>query len=145
MTAQALIFDLDQYNVSFLGVILSGYGEGGAVKIEKVDPTFSHKVGQDGVVIRSKKLNRVYKITITLIQGATANALLSAINNLDEASPNGAGVGPFAASDVIQGTSLFVAGQAWIEGPPSQEFANEAKDREWILFAADGTAFVGSN
>lgn len=145
MTAEAKIFDLDQYNVNFLGVPLSGYGEGGAVKIEKVDPTFTHKVGQDGTVIRSKKLNKLYKITITLIQGSQANAILSTINNLDEASSNGAGVGPFTASDLVQGTSLFVAGQAWIEGPPPAEVKNEATDREWILYAADGTQFIGSN
>lgn len=139
------IFDLDQLIVNFLGIPINGFGEGGAVKIEKVDPTFKVKQGMGGDVIRTKTGSKLYKVTITALQGTQVNAFLSTTLNLDEASPNGAGVGPLTISDVIQGTSLFVAGSAWIEGPPPTEFANEGKDREWVLYANDGTLFVGSN
>src|SRR6185436_7376698 len=126
------IYDLDNCTFAFLGVPLSGYGEGGAVKVEKADPNFVTKVGMDGNVVRTKKGSKLYKITLTLMQGATANAILAAIMTTDANAQNGAGVGPLVFSD-NGGTSKGVWGQAWIEGPPSSEFANEAKDREWIF------------
>jgi hypothetical protein len=140
------VYDLDQVTCSFAGLIInSGFGEGGAIKLEQQDPDFVNKVGSDGTVARSKTNKRLTKVTITLLQTAKANAALSTLNNVDRAASNGAGVAPILIRD-RQGLSVFAGGEAWIEGPPqSVEYGTEATDREWVLWVARPERFDGGN
>lgn len=145
MSESVKIYDLDQVSCNFMGApIESGFGEGAAIKIEKADPSFTTKQGADGSIVRSKTGKKLYKITITLLQTAAGNQVLSAINQADEAASNGAGVGPLLIRD-RQGTSLHHFSKAWIEQPPAVEYNAEATNREWVLAGEASIANVGSN
>lgn len=137
-------YNLDAVKCAFLGVPLSGYGQGGAIKITKKDPDFDVQPGVGGDAVFWKKGNLIFDIEITLLQTSIANALLSAIRATDIASINGAGIGPFIVAD-LNGNSLFAAGQCRIMAPPETEFSNEPKDRVWKLACIDGQQFAGGN
>ena len=144
--AEFAVYDLDQVTCNLGGFpIESGYGEGGAIKIEQQEKDFTVKVGNDGSVARSKTNKRFTIVTLTLLQTALANAVLSALNNLDRAAANGAGVVPILVRD-RQGLSVFIGAEAWIEAPPmSVEYAAEASDREWTIGVARPERFDGGN
>lgn len=145
MPDQAKVRDLDQFALSFAGQeISSGYGEGAAIKFEKVTPTTKTKEGADGSASRSKTGSRLWKVTITYLSTSDANAVLSAIAGLDENNPNGAGIAPLFVQD-LQGTTEFDSPRAWIESMPSLDINQEATNVEWVLFAADATAYWGGN
>lgn len=122
---------------------MSGYGQGGSLMLEQVDPTFVHVVGTDGEVARCKKGNPLVKITVTLMQTAIANTVLSGIHTADKLAPNGILL-PFALVDT-GGASIFASSASWIEGFPAAEFTNEAKDRVWVIFAIGSLHFLGNN
>ena len=139
------VFDLDQVSCNFLGTdIESGFGDGAAIMIKKATPDFTTKVGADGSVTRSKNGSQLYEVTITLLQTASGNAKLSAINLLDTSKPNGAGIGPLMIAD-RQGTSLFFAKKAWIVQPPDVEYNQEVTNRAWTLAAVANKNFIGGN
>lgn len=139
------VYDLNQVTCNFLGrPIEQGYGDGAAIKIEKADPDFTTKVGADGSVVRSKTGKQLYKVTITLLQTADGNEVLSAIRELDVSTPNGAGIGPLLIKD-RQGSSIFLAPRAWIVGPPPVEYNAEASNREWEFAAVASKNFIGKN
>lgn len=143
--SQFKVYDLDQVTCNFAGLpIESGFGTGGAIKIEQQTPDFKTVEGVDGSVTRSKTGKRLTKITITLLQTSTGNATLSTLNNIDRKAGNGAGVAPILIRD-RQGLSIFAAPEVWIEGPPNAEYSDESKDREWILWAARPDRFDGGN
>jgi len=145
MAEDPKIFDLDQVAVSFLGTDISqGYGEGAAIKIEKVTPTTKWKEGADGSAARSKTGSKLYKVTLTYLSTSGANAVLSAIAQLDEDNPNGAGVGPLLVAD-LQGATLFASPQSGIETIPPLDLNQEASNVEWVIYAANGSAFWGGN
>ena len=149
MAESTKIYDLGRVNLIFLGIpfsALGGYGEGeSTIKIEKADPNFTHKRGADGSVARSKTYSRIYTVTISLLQTATANTVLSGLALLDENADNGAGVGPILVQDG-GGLSLFGGSESWLEGPPKTvEYGPQAGNREWVIVVADGENFVGGN
>lgn len=131
------IRDLDQFALSFCGAeISSGYGEGAAIKIEKVTPSTKVKEGADGSASRSKTGSKLYKVTITYLSTSSANAVLSAIAQLDDLAPNGAGVGPLLVQD-LQGATQLASPSSWIESMPPLDINQEATNVEWVLYAAD--------
>jgi hypothetical protein len=145
MSEGAKIYDLDQVAVSFAAQdVSSGYGDGAAISLEKMKPTFTEKEGADGSVARSKTGSKLWKVTITLLSTSSANAILSAIHELDQDNPNGAGVGPLFITD-LQGTTLFTSDKAWIVTMPKLDLNAEASNVEWELRAANATAFWGGN
>lgn len=145
MAEDPKIRDLDQFAFSFMGQDFSqGYGEGAAIKIEKVTPTTKWKEGADGSASRSKTGSRLYKITLTLLSTSVGNGILSAIAKLDESLPNGAGVGPLAVAD-LQGATEFDSPSAGIESMPALDINQEATNVEWVFYAANGTAYWAGN
>lgn len=138
-------YDADQIAIDLGGIkIDSGFAEDSMIKIEPDEKAFTYTVGVDGSVTRSKTKNKVAKITISLMQSSYVNDQLSALYTLDINAPNGAGVAPFLLRD-INGTTLCAGAHAWIEKTPDQEFARDAKVREWPIICADLNIFVGSN
>lgn len=139
------IWDLDQLAIVACGIpVSSGYGEGEVMKIEWDEEDFTKKKGADGEVSRSKTYNKCCKITITLMQTASVNALLSALSLIDRKAKNGAGVGPFLAKD-LGGATLYAASKCWIAGRPSPTFGREATHRDWVLECSDMESFEGGN
>lgn len=139
------VYDSKEVTIVFAGIpIDGGYGEDEFCSIEQNEEDFVIVVGTDGEVTRSKTNNQSAKVMITLMQSATVNAALSALNNLDKAAGNGAGVGPILIKD-RQGTSLYTGAKAWIAKPPDAKFAKKAGPRVWELHVAALKRLDGGN
>lgn len=143
------VYDLRSVTCNVGGIPLDefgGWGEGeSAIKIDKETASFITKVGADGTVVRSKTYNRVYKITLILLQTAAANGVLSGLLALDETAENGAGIVPILIRD-RQGLNVFKGAEAWIMGQPKTvEFGATVKNVEWEIQVGDGTLFLGGN
>lgn len=139
------VYDGDQVTVNFSGLpIESGYADGEFVRIEQENPSFGAVQGTDGEVARFKTNQSLTRVTIILMQTSAANALLSALLNVDQAASNGAGVAPILIRD-RQGLSVFAAPEAWIEGPPAVAYGREPGAREWAIMCANPKRFDGGN
>src|SRR5882672_5498738 len=100
-------YDPDQISIAIVGIpVTGGFAEGSMVDIEQDEDGFVEVVGTGGDVTRSKKLNRMCTMTLRLMQASDSNALLSALYNLDQNAPNGAGIGSSEVKD-LAGTSVF--------------------------------------
>jgi hypothetical protein len=131
------IYDLGEVSVVLCGIpVDSGFGDGECVKIEWDEDDFTTKKGADGEVTRSKTYNGLAKVTLTLMQTASANALFSTLSLLDRTAKNGAGVGPFLLRD-RGGATLYAGTKCWIAARPSPTLAREANTREWVFAVAD--------
>jgi hypothetical protein len=139
------IYDANEVTIIIAGIpIDSGFADGEFLRIEQDSDDFTDVVGTDGEVTRSKTNDRRATVTLILMQSATGNAVLSALNLLDKKVGSGAGVGPFLVRDK-QGTSLYSASKCWIAKPPTASFGREAGPREWKVRVADIERLDGGN
>lgn len=143
--ADTKVYDPDQISVMIVGIpITGGFAEGAMVEITQDEDNFSEVVGTLGDVTRSKRLNKLCTITIRLLQASSANAQLSALSNLDQASPNGAGIGPSEIKD-LQGTTLLFFSKSWIAKDPDVTFDATDTPREWKIRGVRTARLDGSN
>ena len=129
-------------SVIVAGTVITGYAEDTFLSIERASDAFEKVVGADGEVARSASADRSGMITITLLQTSSSNDILSALQTADEISL--AGKFPVMVKDTF-GTSLYLAGTAWIQKVSDAEYGNTIGEREWVIDCADLTAFVGGN
>jgi hypothetical protein len=139
------VYDASQVSMSFMGAVIdSGYADGPFLKVEQTHQDFETVIGTDGETTRYPTLTRNAKVTILLKQSSSGNAKLSAINNIDIASHNGAGIGPMFIRDRL-GTSVYSAQHCWIAQPPDVQMDRSAGPREWHLECSDLVRFDGGN
>lgn len=124
------------------GKILSGFGDGTFIVVERNEQTFNLKVGVDGEGTRAKSNNKSGKITITLMQSSPSNDDLSAFAAADELSNSG--VFPCLMKD-NNGTTVCAAATAWVQKPANVENAKEVSTRTWVLESDEIDMFVGGN
>lgn len=129
-------------SVIIAGLIATGYAEGTFIQVERAAETFTKVVGSDGEVGRVHSADRSGKITLTLQQTSEFNDVLSALQQADELTLSGKF--PVAVKD-NNGTSLYVAGDAWIMKPVNSEYANTMSTREWVIECSDLIPFAGGN
>lgn len=132
----------DQVAVIVGGVPMEGFADGSRVTVEFDEQQFTKVTGSDGLTTRSKSNNYAGNITITLQQSSRSNDVLSGLWNADRVSNSG--VVPILIKD-NSGRTLWAAEHAWVQQMPSQEFAKEVSDREWILDTDKLTGFAGGN
>ncbi len=137
-------YDPSQVAIIFAGIPVSGFADGTFVNVEQNEDSFTLQVGTDGEGCRSKTNNKSGRVTFTLGQWSSSNALLSALHNLDVNTPNGDGIGPLLVKD-NSGTSLYAAEKAWIVRAPAASFGREAESREWIVETLDLIQNHGGN
>lgn len=124
------------------GVPLAGMGEDGFVKVTPKTPTFSTKVGADGLVVRSQSADERVDIEITLLAASPSNAVLQSFHTVDRAS--GVAVVPVAVMD-LHGRVVSTIPQAWIVQEPDLEHAKEDGQVTWVLEGVKAeTQFSGS-
>lgn len=132
------IYDANQVTLSVADILIdSGFAEGAFVEVEQNEEDFKIVVGTDGSVTRSKTNNKSAKVIVRLLQTSDGNAQLSALNRLDKAQPNGAGVGAFLLKDRTSGTVLYQGEHCWIAKPPKVTMDKVATPREWELAVAE--------
>ncbi len=145
MSGAFYVYDPNEMTIVVAGIpIEGGFADGAFIEVVQEADDFIEVVGADGDVTRSKTNDRRATITITLMQSAEANALLSALSTLDVNTSNGAGVGPMLIKD-NQGTSKFTAEKSWISKPPDAAFDKTAGPRAWKIRVAKLVRFDGSN
>jgi hypothetical protein len=137
------VYDSGSIVCTFDGILLTGFAPGSRVKVAFPD-AFTKQVGSDGEVCRSRTNDNTATVTFTLMQTSFSNDALSALHNVDKATPFGAGVGPLMIRD-LNGASLFSAPQAWITKNADSEYAQESGNREWTIETGDMNALVGGN
>ncbi len=143
MSGLMKVYDSASVVVTFDGLLLTGFAPGSRVAIKFPD-AFTRQVGSDGEVTRSRSNDNTCEVTLTLMQSSASNDALSAVHNLDRATPFGAGIGPLTIKD-LTGTSLFTAAQAWLTKFADSEYAQEVGSREWTLHTGDVFSNVGGN
>ncbi len=139
------VYSASEITFNFAGIPLdSGRGDDEFCAITKVEDTFTYKAGVDGEGTRSESKNSYHKVTLTMMRTSSGNAILSAIHNGDMAVPGGLGIAPIMVRD-RQGTSTFVAAEAWIEKIPDNTYAKEANTVQWVFGCHQPVNFVGGN
>ena len=137
-------YDFDQVTAVVGPILIDGYMEGTSISVEHEEDTFSHVTGDEGLVCRSKTLNRVAKITFTLMQSSAANDKLGVLLALDRDSPNGAGIVPLSIVD-RNGRTTLSASQCWISRGPDVNFDRVCVARVWVITAARLEPTYGGN
>lgn len=130
------IYDADQVTLSTFGFLVdSGFADGEFISIEHLQPRRTSKQGTDGEIVTSKTTGsgkpKHGKMTVKLMQTSDGNSKYAAVAEIDDRSPNGAGVGPFLVRD--RSGTMLMAGNCWIEEVPDPTFDREATPREWVL------------
>ena len=134
-------YDPAQVKMTFGGAIIEGYAEGSFINVQYNADLFALTVGSDGEATRSKSNNKSARVTVTLMPGALANAILGGFQKADDAG--GVGVLPLSITDLSTGSS-FIAEGAWIVKPPDYDFQTEAQPREWIIETDNLLQLVGA-
>lgn len=116
------------------------------LKISKDAENFEVEEGACGGVCRNKTNSRLYTLELTLKGWSPDNAKLSALAAIDTNTKGGAGVGGCLVKD-MNGSSIFAAGQCWIQKPGDAEFGKARGDVLWTLKAVanPGKMFIGGN
>jgi hypothetical protein len=127
---------------SYRGVPISGFADGTFIKVERASPAFAKTVGADGETARTASADKSGKITVTLMQTSASNDYLTQCLLNDELS--NLNTGPAMCKDA-SGTSLFLAGEAWITAHPAPEFGKEIGTREWVFETGKLEMFEGGN
>jgi hypothetical protein len=124
------------------GIPIGGFADKSSIKVIRSNNTFEKVEGIDGVISRSKSLNKSGEIRITLEQTSTSNDVLSGIMLTDELTNSG--IIPIGIFDGGSKT-VFISAFAWIRKPADTEYGKDLNQREWIFDAADIDVFIGGN
>lgn len=138
-------YDPALYTVVIAGVpIKKGYADGEFINIKRDTDAFTDVAGADGEVARAKQKDKRATCTLTLLQTAEANALLSTLALLDETVDNGGGVGPFLLKD-RGGLSVHAAESCWVKRLPDVVLDKNVTARAWEIRIASLDGFEGGN
>lgn len=138
------IADFNEVQVSFATVPIKGWADGDVLTVTRESDAFGTVVGVGGSVARYKTNDNRAIVTISLLSTSPVNAALSSIFLADLNAPGGAGVGAFMIVD-LNGTSIYTAGNAWIQRPPDPSWSNEPRERVWTIACATIRDFSGGN
>lgn len=135
-------YDPNGMAMTFGPNIISGFGDGTFITVERASNSWNKKVGTDGVVTRSKSNDKSGTITVVLSQGCEACDTLSALQVADE--QNNLGVVPFSLRDT-SGRTVVTAAQCWLTKPPTVEFSRESTDRTYVFESNSIDIYLGGN
>jgi len=130
--ARTTTYDPSRIAITFGPVRISGIADATFCKVSRAESKYTTKAGADGETARSRNLNRIGTVEITLLQTSAANAELAALHLADEISDGGTPGLPLMVKD-LEGNSLTVAFEAWIEKTPDEEYAKEVGERTWVF------------
>ena len=142
LDANVRTYDPKQVIITFGTKIITGFGEGTVVVVERNGQSFTKKKGIDGTVDRTNNNARDFQVTVTIKQTSRTNSDLSEIHASDQI--NNDGVKPLTIKD-LSGTTFFNAPSAWIQSDPNIEFAAESGDVDWVFDTGVADKFSGGN
>lgn len=142
MAGPAANYLTDQVVVIWNGILINGYANDTFVEIERDEDGWTTYVGALGDVCRTRNLNRMGKVTVTLMATAAVNDLLAAQAELDEQF--GTAYGPIQIKD-LNGTMICSGAEAWVMKRPKIERAKESGTVQWVFAVAELKMFEGGN
>lgn len=130
------VYSSKEVKVSWIGVPLKGLADGTFVSFSYNADTTSEKVGADGSVEISLSPDNTGTCTLTFLQEAPANLLLSGVMNLIKQ-------GKFFQGALVvtdpSGSVLAFMRSAHIKTAPTVNLGIETENREWTFFIEDLT------
>ncbi len=135
-------YDPKKVLVSFGPVLFSGFADGTFINAARNNQGVNLAVGATGDAARAISNDKSGLVTLTLLQSSNVNALLSAIEKLDQ--ENGDGVNPLFIKD-LKGLDVVKASTAWIQKIPDYNRGREVADGNvaWIFETDDLDIFQG--
>lgn len=130
MPGPTKIHDLAQVTLTIGGYVLSGYGEGGAVKVEPVSAAAESSIGADGQVTYSRTNDARAKVTITVRQNSVAHKHLHTLMQAQLAAPVLAAL-PFLLINAQTGERINSAYFVFLERPAIEQ-AQGVTDRVYV-------------
>ncbi|WYN05071.1 virion structural protein [Pseudomonas phage UNO-G1W1] len=121
---------------------VTGYAEGTFIRITKDTQQTTSIRAMDGTMSRIKSPDTGWKVEITLAQSSSGNDIFSTLWNVDKVT--GMGKFPLFIKDG-SGSTMFMAGTAWIEDIPEIIFSNQMETRTWRFGATDVIVNIGGN
>lgn len=128
--------------VTFSAVDLNSFAEGTFVEIERDEDGFTTYVGALGDVCRTRNLNRLAKITVTLMAHAPINTVLGSLAKIDE--DDATEVYPIQVKD-LSNNMLCYGAEAWIMKRPKIERAKDSGTIQWVFVVAQLEILEGEN
>jgi hypothetical protein len=122
-------YDSNKVVVTYGGHIVSGFTDGGKVKVANNSQDWTLQMGTDGDGTRSRSNDESAQVTLMLKGSSKSNDVLSGFRLADKLT--GAGVLPLLIKD-LQGITVF-SGLCWIQKAPDTEIGRENHDFEWVL------------
>lgn len=139
MTAQ---YSPDNVLLSWDGIPITGYAKDTFIEVEREEDSWLTYVGSLGDVCRTKNLNKMGKVTVTLMATAPVNTLLAAKAQDDE--DHGQDSGPILLKD-LSGALQVDGADAWVMKRPKIERAHESGTIQWVFVVAKLNVFEGGN
>lgn len=121
---------------------VTGYAEGTFIRISKDTQQITTTRAMDGTMSRVKSPDTGWKVEITLAQSSSGNDIFSTLWNVDKVT--GMGKFPLFIKDG-SGSTMFMAGTAWVEELPDIVFSNQMETRTWRFAATDVAVNIGGN
>lgn len=140
--ARVRTYDPKQVIITFGTTLVTGYGDGSVVVIERNGQSFTKKKGIDGTIDRTNMNAGDFQVTITLKQTSRTNYEFSEIHKSDQL--NNDGIKTLTVKD-LSGETFFNAPSAWIQSDPNIELGAESEDVEWVFDTGIADKFSGGN
>lgn len=123
-------------------IIESGRGEDTFVEISQQNDDTTYSQGMDGEGVWSDSVNNYAIITLTLMQTAAGNGILSGIY---WASKVAGGLSVPVYIEDRNGTSKFASASARILKLPDESYGRAAGTIQWMIGCHDPVRFVGGH
>ena len=129
-----MTFDPKRVIVTVNGVPITGFADGDSAVVEYDEDAWTKTTGNDGDVCRTYQNRKGAKITLRLMYGSPANAILDTFAKLDAATK----INPVAIliKDTL-GLSQAFARSAWLLKDPGMTVGREPGDKEWVYDCAE--------
>lgn len=125
----ATTYDVSDVNVSIDGTILTGFSEGDAISVEKMEDNFTEHVGVKGEVAVAETNNNVAELTVVLQATSPSVAFLDGLAGRK-------GDNAIVSAQIIDLTTNGVSSggsQARVTKPATKGYSNELPEREFVI------------
>ena len=130
-------YDPKEVIFTWRGITLNeGIVDGTFITANRNERNASMSTGADGRSTMVINNNRSGTITLVLRAGSNTNDTLANIVGLDESSLGQKSVGAIEVRD-FSGNTLVFDEEAFLDGPPDVEFANEEGENTWTFICPD--------
>lgn len=111
----------------------SGRGDDEFLSISKTEDEVTYKASVDGDGTTSTNKNTYHEVTLTMMQTAKGNAVLTGIHKLGKSNSKGFVVVPIGVLEKGSLGDVFVAAEAWIKKFPDETRAKETGTVQWVF------------